>query len=168
MNNDDIYIYLSNSATDYAKPESSHLGTKENPDVNFIVAFNRAKEIAAKYKAKNNGSLLTFHMLLYKGDHFVIRREIKPTAKYVDFYSSNYHMKITPLYCSLFTPADTTNCVNPTDVTHTVTINNKLGWTGYLILPKKTTYENIIFDYMEGIIPWRDDPGSCLTARKKC
>ena len=165
--NDDIYIYVSNSATDYAKAMNLHQGTKDNPDIDLMKAIRRAKSMVAPYSTKNNGSALVVHIILYKGDHYLLRQNIEPILTNIDFYSASYTMKISPMYCSLFSPADSTNCVDTSVTTDIVSIYNKIRYAFTLTIPAKMIIENIIFEMIDGVIPYQNDPDSWLTTRKK-
>ena len=47
--------------------------------------------------------------------------------------------------------------------TEVVTIYKKLGYKFNLKISQKLTIENIIFDMIEEIVPWKNDPSSVLT-----
>lgn len=106
--NDEILIYVSNTDTDYAKSTTTHLGTQTDPDINLLRAISRAKDMVAPYSTKNDGSELVVNIVLYKGDHYILRGAFDKILSSIDTYSANYHLKITPLYCSLMTTPNTT------------------------------------------------------------
>ena len=63
----------------------------------------------------------------------------------------------------------------PTDTTHwyttgtdQVNIYSKLGPELDITIPKVLTFENILFQLIDGFIPSQNDLDSCLTTRKKC
>jgi len=84
--------------TDYAKASSSILGTQANPDIDLMTAIKRAKQMVAPYTTKSDGSNLRVNIVLYKGDHYLLRKNIVPFLSNKDFYSYNYEIKITPMY----------------------------------------------------------------------
>ena len=161
----DFVIYVSNSDTDYAKASSSILGTQANPDIDLMTAIKRAKQMVAPYTTKSDGSNLRVNIVLYKGDHYLLRKNIVPFLSNKDFYSYNYEIKITPMYWTTF-PTDTTHWY--TTGTDQVNIYSKLGPELDITIPKVLTFENILFQLIDGFIPSQNDPDSCLTTRKKC
>ena len=165
---DDILIYVSNLDTDYAKASSLHLGTETDPDISLVKAIARAKETAAQYSTKNSGDTLVINIVLYKGDHYMLYEQVDPMISKIDFYGANYHLKITPLYCSLMGTPDTAICFDNATSTDQVNIYNKLGTLFMLDAPQKLTMERITFEMMDGFIPVPDDVDNCLTERKKC
>lgn len=161
----DIVIYVSNLDTDYAKASSSILGTQTNPDIDLMTAIERAKQMVAAYTTKSDGSTLRVNIVLYKGDHYLLRKNIVPFLNQIDNLYSNYEIKITPMYWTTF-PTDTAHWY--TTGTDQVNIYNKLGPELSFTIPKILTIENINFQLVEGFIPPENDPDSCLTTRKKC
>lgn len=107
-NSNDIFIYVSNLNADYTKDSSLHLGTLSAPDISLMKAIRRAKSIAAKYSTKQDGSDIVIHIVLFKGDHYMLRENVEPFIDYIDFYGASYQLKITPYYCSLSSTPNTT------------------------------------------------------------
>jgi hypothetical protein len=105
----DIYVYVSNADVDIAADESTHVGTEANPDIDLLRAISRAKSMVAPYTTKSDGSELVVHIILYAGEHYILKRNVLPIYENIDFYSASYHMMITPLYCDLFAVEDTDN-----------------------------------------------------------
>jgi hypothetical protein len=163
---DKMYIYVSNSDTDIAKDPSLHLGTAAAPDIDLVKAIDRAKSMVAPYTTKSDGSKMIVHIVMYKGDHYLLKSNISPIIDNFDFYSANYELKISPMYCDLFSPSDTTNWY--TNETDTLTVYNKLGSHLNIDIPMKLTMENIIWEMADGIIPVEDDVSNCLTTRTSC
>lgn len=86
---------------------TAHLGTQTDPDISLMRAINRAKDVAAPYSSKNDGSELVVNIVLYKGNHYILREVFENILNSIDTYSAKYHLKITPLYCSLMTTPNT-------------------------------------------------------------
>jgi hypothetical protein len=166
--NDDIMIYVSNTATDYAKATTTHLGTSADPDISLMRAIDRAKDMAAPYTTKLDGSELVINIVLYKGDHYMLREAFDRSLSYSDAYSASYHLKITPLYCTLMGTPDTSICYDLDAGTDALNVYNKLGPMFTINVPQKLTIEYIVFEMIDSFIPFEDDPDSCLTTRKKC
>jgi hypothetical protein len=166
--NDDIMIYVSNTATDYAKATTTHLGTSADPDISLMRAIDRAKDMAAPYTTKLDGSELVINIVLYKGDHYMLREAFDRSLSYNDAYSASYHLKITPLYCTLMGTPDTSICYDLDAGTDALNVYNKLGPMFTINVPQKLTIEYIVFEMIDSFIPYEDDPDSCLSTRKKC
>ena len=128
-----------------------------------MAAWNRAEELASTYSTKQNGSVLTIQILFTKGIHYILNINTFDKTAVIDSSNSAYEIKISPYYCSLLSSMSSNSiCTLDTEV---VTIYNKLGYKFNLKIPQKLTIENIIFDMIEGIIPWINDPSSVLTKR---
>ena len=125
----DIVIYVSNSDTDYAKSASSILGTQANPDIDLPTALLRAQQMVAPYTTKSDGSNLRVNIVLYKGDHYMLRKNIVPFLGFIDSYSYNYEIKITPMYWTTF-PTDTTHWYT----TGTDQVMNEFVYKDYFIV----------------------------------
>jgi hypothetical protein len=100
---------------------------------------------------------------------------MEPRLSNIDFHSKNYQIKISPMYCDLFSPADTTNWFDSSDTSQAwgenntgVCIYSKLGPEFSIEVPAKLTLEMIQFNMIDGIIPFENDPDAWLTTRKKC
>jgi hypothetical protein len=165
--NDDILIYVSNTATDYAKATSTHLGTEADPDISLMRAIDRAKDMAAPYSTKLDGTDLVVNIVLYKGDHYMLREAFDRSLNYIDAYSATYHLKITPLYCTLMGTPNTTICYDLAAGTDSLNVYNKLGPMFTIEVPQMLTMEYIVFEMVDSFIPNEDDPDSCLSTRKK-
>lgn len=157
---------MSNLDADYSAPSTDHLGTADKPDIDLPTALNRAKQLTAPYTTKSDGSNLVVRIVLYKGDHFMVRQNIEYEINAIDFYQANYELVLSPLYCDIAL-SDPTVCVNSTNG-DSVTIYNKLAAFFTIDIPMKMTIEDLTWDMIEGFIPYQNDPGSCLSTRAKC
>jgi hypothetical protein len=130
-------------------------------------AINRAKQATAPYTTKNNESILSVKIVLYKGDHYILNEAIVAHLDSVDFYSMNYHLKISPYYCSMMGEPDTSICFNQTSNSDSVNVHNKIGIRFHIDVPEILTIENIKFEMMDSLILPENDPDNCLNQRKK-
>lgn len=90
----DIYIYVSNLQNDIDKHEVGTLDRSKNVFVHFMDAWIRMLELVKKHSTKSDGSVLSFHILFYKGEHFMLDVDNYDGSIVTDESLSDYEIKV--------------------------------------------------------------------------
>lgn len=86
--NTDLFVYVSNLSSDIASDAAGTLNRNSGITVDFMAAFDIAAELVSPYLLKKTGDLVVVNILLYKGDHFILDKNIEK-------YSTALRLKFT-------------------------------------------------------------------------